>query len=56
MSCISTVTPVLNKTAGVDNWRVDLSASEKILSVPANVDANEIIDSLKKVGYEAEKI
>jgi copper chaperone CopZ len=56
--CIATVTPFLNKTVGADNWRVDLQAPEKVLTVQAadKEKETEVIQSLQEAGYKAEKI
>jgi copper chaperone len=33
--CVATVTPGLNKTAGENNWTVDLQSPDKVLTVSA---------------------
>jgi copper chaperone CopZ len=55
--CIATVTPGLNKTAGADNWQVDLQSPDKILTVSAeDVDPVEIKKAMEQVGYKAEEL
>ncbi|WP_276363147.1 heavy-metal-associated domain-containing protein [Daejeonella sp. H1SJ63] len=54
--CLTQVGPSLNETAGQDNWQVDLSSTDKILTVNTDLNAGEIIDAVKKAGYTAEKI
>ncbi|MRG44669.1 hypothetical protein GFS24_06065 [Chitinophaga sp. SYP-B3965] len=54
--CIATVTPALNELVGKDKWEVDLLSPDKVLTVPAAVDEEEIRKALEKVGYKAEEI
>lgn len=52
--CVATVTPVLNNVVGANNWEVDTTDREKILTVHTDKDiANQIVTELKKVGYNA---
>lgn len=55
--CIATVTPELNKTAGENNWEVDLQSPDKLLTVSVE-ESNEanIQKAVEKAGYKAEKI
>ena len=53
--CVNAVEKPLNETVGVGNWEVDLASSDKILTVN-NADSQQVIDILKKVGYEAEEV
>lgn len=55
-ACISKVTPALNETVGENNWEVNLQSPERILSVSTQADSGAVVDALKKVGYNAEKI
>ncbi len=56
MGCIATVTPVLNEKAGENNWSVDLNDPQRILTVETEKAEQEIIDAVKKAGFEAEKV
>ena len=51
--CMSTVTPFLNKTAGENNWQVDLSDPQRILTVESDKSEDEIIAVVKEAGFEA---
>jgi copper chaperone CopZ len=54
-SCIAKVTPVLNESLGENNWVVDITDPGKILTVSnEEVNADEVIVALRKVGYKAE--
>jgi len=56
-SCIAKVTPALNETFGEKNWEVDIKNPKKILTVSTeNTGANEVIEVLGKVGYNAEAL
>jgi copper chaperone len=56
--CIETVSPHLNALDGLDSWSVDTDVPEKVLTVSGNTAAltEEVINTLKKAGYQAELI
>lgn len=53
-ACIEKVTPFLNEVAGHENWQVDTTTPEKILSVPAGTSEDNIKSALSKAGYKAD--
>jgi copper chaperone CopZ len=56
-ACVENVTPVLNETVGEESWEIDLKNLRKILTVSGkNVDAEQVISALNKVGYKADKV
>ena len=56
-SCIEKVTPQLNKIIGENNWKVDTTNPQKILSVTNNnLDKTEVINAVQAAGYKAEVI
>jgi copper chaperone len=56
-ACVAKVTPVLNDNEQVESWNVDTENPEKILTVQgAEIDEDDLIHSLKKIGYKAEKV
>jgi copper chaperone CopZ len=45
----------LNDEAKIDNWKVDTTNKNKILTIQTNtLDTNQIIDLVKSAGYNAE--
>lgn len=54
--CLARVTPILNETAGKDNWKVDVNDPQKILTVIGDVNVNEIIATVEEAGFRAEVI
>jgi len=54
--CLAKVSPELNELAGEDNWKVDLDSSDKTLVVQGDFSETEIISSVKKAGFTAERI
>jgi copper chaperone len=55
--CVSAVTPFLNKTQGISQWKVDTSTPDKILTVKSEGATEEdVIDAVKKAGFNIEKI
>jgi copper chaperone CopZ len=55
--CVAQVTPALNETVGDNNWTVDTTDPDKILTVSGeNTDKDEIKKALEKAGFRAEAI
>lgn len=55
--CIAAVTPVLDSLAGSENWEVDLTSPDKVLTVSKeNLDKSEIRVAIEKAGYKAEAL
>ena len=50
--CINNVTPVLNNIPEIQKWEVDLTHSERILTIEGDVEPQEIVDKLKAIGYD----
>lgn len=56
-NCVKAVTPQLSKTDGLKSWQVDTAHPDRILTVDApGIDAQLIVQALKKAGFTAEKI
>ncbi|MCC6281968.1 MAG: heavy-metal-associated domain-containing protein [Saprospiraceae bacterium] len=57
MGCVNAVTPALNETVGTGNWEVDIQSPVKPLTVKgADLNAEQVIAALEKVGYKADVI
>lgn len=55
--CIATVTPFLEKSKNIDNWKVDLESSDRIMTVELKEDDHgEIENLIKEAGYQATRI
>jgi copper chaperone len=56
-ACVAKVTPTLNDQEHIEKWSVDTENPHKILTVEGmNIDEAEVVKSLQKIGYKAEKI
>jgi len=56
-NCIKTVTPHLNAIKGIASWKVDINSPDRLLEVETeDVNENEIVETLKKIGYNAERV
>ncbi|WP_343533702.1 heavy-metal-associated domain-containing protein [Pedobacter sp.] len=56
-SCVAKVTPVLNAQEDIQNWEVNTDNPDKILTVEGNdIDEEDLVKSLQKIGFKAEKI
>lgn len=56
--CIATVTPHLNALTGLDQWDVDTSGADKILTIKGEAVSlsQQVVDTLEKAGFKAELI
>ena len=56
-SCVSKVTPILDSLEDVQKWEVDTANPDKILTVNGeNIDEADLVKSLQKIGFKAERI
>jgi copper chaperone len=54
-NCIKAVTPFMEAERAIEEWNVDTSVPEKILTVKGeNINAGLIVDTLANAGYTAE--
>lgn len=55
--CISTVKPFLDNASGVEEWSVDTTQKDKILTVQTTEDSpSEIIQTVEKAGFKIEPL
>jgi copper chaperone len=56
--CIAAVTPALDSLKGVDQWEVDTSNPDKILTIKASdgLSSGSVTGALREKGYSAERI
>lgn len=55
--CVAKVTPFLNQLDEVENWKVDTTHPEKILTVSGDeLDVDSIKKSVKQAGFEIEQV
>lgn len=56
-SCVAKVTPLLSSFENLNNWSVDTQNPDKLLTVEGeNIDEADLIKSLQKIGFSAEKV
>lgn len=56
-SCVAAVSNDLNGNTKIKHWEVDLQDPNKVLTVEAeHLEAAEIIEDLKSIGYKAEAL
>ena len=56
-NCIAAVTPHLYSAVQIKEWNVDITDSQKILTVSGDdITPEYVIETLKKAGYKAEEI
>lgn len=55
-SCVANVTPFLEKAQSIDNWHVDTTNKDKILTVKgSNVNVAEVTSLIKEAGYSIDE-
>ena len=56
-SCVAKVTPVLDNQEDISKWEVDTENPDKILTVQgADIDEADLVKSLQKIGFKAERV
>jgi copper chaperone len=56
-NCVAKITPFLDESDKITEWKVDLDDSERILTVTGEGITNTLIkETLLKAGYKAEEI
>lgn len=56
-ACVAKVTPVLNSNEEIKNWNVATENPDKVLTVEGeNINEADLVKSLSKIGYKAERI
>ena len=53
---MKTVTPFLDKSNNIENWRVDLENPDRIMTVETSGEADEVKYLLSEAGYKAEEL
>lgn len=54
---MATVKPYLDKVQGIDEWNVDTSNKDKILTVKSDgISEKQIMDTVQKAGYKIESL
>lgn len=55
--CIATVTPFLDKEESIQNWQVDTSSADKVLTISGHdVNPQKVKNVVEKAGFKAEVI
>ena len=55
--CVANITPFLDKAEGINEWNVDTTNAQKILTVSTgNLNEAEVIKLVQEAGYKAEKL
>lgn len=52
--CIAKIAPFLNEIMTQDQWSIDLSTPDKILTVTSDCPDNVILEALQKAGFKGE--
>jgi copper chaperone CopZ len=53
--CIEKVSPYLDAAVGTENWKVDITNPDKVLTISnESIDADTVIKAVRDAGYKAE--
>lgn len=52
--CVAKIAPFLNNIMSQDQWTIDLSGPDKILTVNSDCPEKEILEALQKAGFKGE--
>lgn len=52
--CVAKITPLLQELQSITKWDVDLTDPKKTLTVEGGASQEEVIDALKKAGFNAQ--
>jgi copper chaperone len=57
VGCIQTVTPFLEKVEGLEQWEVDLTSPDRVLTIEVDTPevSDAVQDAIQKAGYKAEE-
>jgi copper chaperone len=56
-NCVASVKNVLNEIVGTEQWEVDTTVEDKILSIKnEDIDVSLLQNKLKRIGFSAEEI
>ncbi|GAA4381140.1 heavy-metal-associated domain-containing protein [Hymenobacter koreensis] len=55
-NCLRAVTPTLNDEKAIENWQVDTTTPDKILTVSGDVTADQVVALVEEAGFEAQPI
>lgn len=54
--CIAKVTPFLEKADSVEQWKVDTTNKEKVLTVEGDkIDEKQVVQAVQDAGFKIEK-
>ena len=52
-NCVRAVTPALNEEVGANNWQVDTTSADKVLTITAaSPDAGQVVKAVEAAGFE----
>lgn len=55
--CVAKVTPVLDETEGIQDWKIDTGNPDKVLTVKSNgITENKVTEIIKSKGFNIEPI
>lgn len=54
-SALQRIAPLLNKAVGPTNWQVDISSTDRILTVfaPGKVNEDDLLKGIRRAGFKA---
>ena len=54
--CVAAIGKELNRIMAPEDWNIDLSSSDKVLTVTADVKADDVLQRVAAAGFKADVI
>lgn len=54
--CVAKIGEVLDKAVKHDQWNIDLSTPDRILTITSDLSDDRVIELVKEAGFKAEKL
>ena len=54
--CVAKIVETLGKVVTRDQWDIDLSTSDRVLTITSDLSDDQVIELVKEAGFKAEKL
>ncbi|HJA16110.1 MAG TPA: heavy-metal-associated domain-containing protein [Candidatus Butyricimonas faecavium] len=54
--CVAKIGETLGKVVTRDQWDIDLSTSDRVLTITSDLSDDQVIELVKEAGFKAEKL
>ena len=54
--CVAKIGEMLDKVVARDQWNIDLSTPDRVLTITSDLSDDRVIELVKEAGFKAEKL